>query len=173
MAFFTARASGGHVEGRGGRRGSVQDDGTLLAQASGGVRPRRSAPRPALRLALEERETISRGLVQGKTLTAIAAELGRAVCAVSREVARTAGVNRYRAARADRLAMARLARPRPGSWPRTRRCGSTWRPSGRPAGPRRRSAPGSSWTSPPIRAYGTATIHTSLFVQAKTVLPGN
>jgi IS30 family transposase len=84
-----------------------------LAQ-SGGVRPRARRPRPALRLSLEERETISRGLAQKKTLTAIAAELGRAVSTVSREVRRNSGPNGYRAARADRLAVARTARTRPG-----------------------------------------------------------
>lgn len=42
---------------------------------SGGVRPRVRKPRPALRLSLEERETISRGLAQKRTFTAIATEL--------------------------------------------------------------------------------------------------
>lgn len=67
-----------------------------------------------MRLSLEERETISRGLAQNKTLTAIAAELGRAVSTISREVRRNSGPNGYRAARADRLAIARTARSRPG-----------------------------------------------------------
>jgi hypothetical protein len=44
-----------------------------LAQ-SGGVRPRSRRLRSPLRLSLDERETISRGLAQTKTLTAIAAE---------------------------------------------------------------------------------------------------
>jgi IS30 family transposase len=84
-----------------------------LAQ-SGGVRPRAKRPRPALRLSLEERETISRGLAQKRTLTVIAAELGRSVSTISREVTRNAGPNGYRAARAERLSAARTARPRPG-----------------------------------------------------------
>jgi acyl-CoA synthetase (AMP-forming)/AMP-acid ligase II len=68
-----------------------------------------------LRLSLEEREVISRGLAAGSTLTAIAAaSLGRPTATVSREVARNSGVNGYRAARADRLAVARTARPRSG-----------------------------------------------------------
>jgi hypothetical protein len=80
---------------------------------SGGVRPRVRGPRPPLRLSLEERETISRGLAQKKTLTGIAGELGRSVSTVSREVARNSGANGYRAARADRLAVLRTSRPRP------------------------------------------------------------
>ena len=71
-------------------------------------------PRPALRLSIEERETISRGLARKLTLTAIAAELGRSVTTVSREVRRNSGLNGYRAARADRLAMQRTSRARPG-----------------------------------------------------------
>jgi IS30 family transposase len=67
-----------------------------------------------MRLSLEERETISRGLAQRKTLTAIATELGRSTSTVSREVARNSGPNGYRGARADRIAVLRTARPRPG-----------------------------------------------------------
>ena len=55
-----------------------------------------------------------RSLAQKKTLTAIAGELGRSVPTVSREVARNSGPNGYRAARADRLAVLRTSRPRPG-----------------------------------------------------------
>jgi hypothetical protein len=58
---------------------------------SGGVRSRIRRPRSPLRLSLEDRETISRGLAQKKTLTAIAGELGRSVSTVSREVARNSG----------------------------------------------------------------------------------
>jgi hypothetical protein len=104
----------GDVEA-GGRRGwSVEDDRALLVDPVrwGAARVRR--PRPPLRLSLEERETISRGLAQHKTFTAIAAELGRSASTVSREVARNSGPNGYRAARADRLAVQRMARPRPG-----------------------------------------------------------
>jgi hypothetical protein len=80
---------------------------------SGGVRPWVRRPRPPLRLSLEERETISRDLAQQKTFTAIAAEFGRSA-STSREVARNSGPNGYRAALADRLAVQRMARPRPG-----------------------------------------------------------
>jgi hypothetical protein len=77
--------------------------------ARGRARPR---PRPALPLSLEEREAISHGLAHRKTLTGIAGELGRSVSTVSRGVARNVGPNGYRAARADRLATTRTARPR-------------------------------------------------------------
>ena len=65
-------------------------------------------------MSLEEREVISRGLAQRQTLTAISSELGLSVSTVSWEVTRNVGPNGYRAARADRLATVRIARPRAG-----------------------------------------------------------
>jgi transposase len=112
--FFTARASGATLKQAAEAAGVSRTAGQYWLAQSGGVRPRVRKPRPALRLSLEERETISRGLAQKRTFTAIAAELGRSVSTVSREVARNSGVNGYRAARADRLATARTARPRAG-----------------------------------------------------------
>ena len=50
----------------------------------------------------------------GKTLTAIATELGQSTSTVSREVARNSGPNGYRVAKADRLAVQRTAGPRQG-----------------------------------------------------------
>jgi hypothetical protein len=52
-----------------------------------------------LRLSLDEREEISRGLAAGESLRAIASRLSRAPSTVSREVARNGGRSRYRAAR--------------------------------------------------------------------------
>ena len=112
--FFSARASGATLKQAAAAAGISRTAGHYWLAQSGGVRPRPKRPRPALRLSLEERETISRGLAQRMTLTAIAAELGRSVSTVSREVRRNRGPNGYRAARADRLAVARTARPRPG-----------------------------------------------------------
>jgi transposase, IS30 family len=112
--FFTARASGATLKEATSAAGVSKTTGHYWLVQSGGVRPRVRRPRPALRLSLDERETISRGLAQRKTFTAIAAELGRSVSTVSREVARNSGPNGYRAARADRLAVARTARPRAG-----------------------------------------------------------
>jgi IS30 family transposase len=77
----------------------------------GGIRPdpRRRA---AGRLTMAEREEISRGLAAGHSLHAIAMVLGRAPSTVSREVAVNGGPRRYRAARADRAAWTRAARPK-------------------------------------------------------------
>jgi transposase, IS30 family len=77
----------------------------------GGIRPdpRRRA---AGRLTLAEREEISRGLAAGYSLRTIATALGRAPSTVSREVAAHGGAGRYRAARADREAWTRAARPK-------------------------------------------------------------
>jgi IS30 family transposase len=79
---------------------------------AGGIRPPRSC-RSDARLALGEREEISRGLAAGESLRAIAARLGRAPSTVSREVARNGGARRYRALRADKAARARARRPKP------------------------------------------------------------
>jgi IS30 family transposase len=69
-------------------------------RGSGGIRP---PPRRRSRLALTlaEREEISRGLVAGRSLRAIAAGLGRSASTLSREIARNGGSGRYRAAAAD------------------------------------------------------------------------
>jgi transposase len=114
VRFFTARASGATLRQAAAAAGVSRTAGHYWLAQSGGVRPRATRPRPPLRLSLEEREVISRGLAQKKTLTAIAGELGRSVSTVSREVTRNVGANGYRAARADRLATTRIARPRMG-----------------------------------------------------------
>ncbi len=79
---------------------------------AGGIPPRR-ARRSELRLSLGEREEISRGLVAGLSLRAIAAGLGRAPSTVSREVASAGGGGVYRAWHAERLAAGRARRPKP------------------------------------------------------------
>ena len=78
----------------------------------GGIRPgpRRRGPS---RLSLAEREEISRGLAARQSIRAIARALGRAPSTVSREVNANGGSRRYRAARADRAAWIRGARPKP------------------------------------------------------------
>jgi DNA-binding CsgD family transcriptional regulator len=77
----------------------------------GGIRPdpRRRAP---ARLTMTEREEISRGLAAGHSVRQIAAGLGRAPSTICREVNTNGGARRYRAARADRQAWARAARPK-------------------------------------------------------------
>jgi IS30 family transposase len=62
---------------------------------------------------LGEREEISLGLRRSATLTAIAAQLGRSVSTVSKEVAANGGRHDYRAWRAHERAHQRSLRPKP------------------------------------------------------------
>jgi IS30 family transposase len=78
---------------------------------SGGVRPR-SMGRSPLRLALAEREEISRGLTAGESYRSIAARLGRAPSTVSREVRANGGPRRYRGWRGEYSRDRRARRPR-------------------------------------------------------------
>lgn len=75
-------------------------------------RSRRTSLRSPLRLSAAEREEISRGLKEGRSLRAIASRLGRAPSTISREVKANGGRATYRAWRADERAVRRLARPR-------------------------------------------------------------
>lgn len=79
---------------------------------TGGIK-RRLKPRSPLRLSLREREELSRGLVGGDSLRAIARRLRRAPSTISREVAWSGFRDRYRAWRADRGAAERSRRPKP------------------------------------------------------------
>jgi transposase, IS30 family len=76
--------------------------------------PKPEPVRSSLRLSLAEREEISRGLARGASLRAIAARLGRAPSTIGREVAANGGRQRYRACPADRAALRRMRRPKPG-----------------------------------------------------------
>lgn len=73
------------------------------------------APRPHVRSARAlraiEREEISRGLAEGRSLREIARRLGRAPSTVSREVERNGGRDRYRASQAEGAAWNRARRP--------------------------------------------------------------
>ncbi len=77
----------------------------------GGIAPvaRRRAARV---LSLDEREEISRGIVSGESLRAVARRLGRAPSSVSREIHRNGGATTYRAALADADAWDRARRPK-------------------------------------------------------------
>ena len=83
--------------------------GILLV--SGGIRPpvRHRSPRS---LTLAEREVISRGLVIGYSIRAMALSLRRAPSTISREIARNGGSETYRASQADEAAWARARRPK-------------------------------------------------------------
>lgn len=83
-----------------------------VLSANGGVMPCPSKRR-ASSLTMMEREEISRGLVAGLSLRAIAGQVGRAPSTVSREIARNGGHKAYRAARADERAGKQAGRPKP------------------------------------------------------------
>ena len=68
--------------------------------------------RSGLRLSLDEREEISRGLAGGESLRVIARKLGRASSTITREVAANGGRRRYRACTADKAAVRRMRRPK-------------------------------------------------------------
>jgi IS30 family transposase len=68
--------------------------------------------RSPLRLSLEEREEISRGLAAGESFRAIAERVGRNASTVCLEVNNNGGRARYRAATADRAALRRARRPK-------------------------------------------------------------
>ena len=74
--------------------------------------PKPVLTRSPLRLSLAEREEISRGLAAGEALRSIAGRIGRAPSTVSREVAGNGGRRGYRAAKADRVAVRRMRRPK-------------------------------------------------------------
>jgi IS30 family transposase len=88
--------------------GSIQE----IFAARGGVRPPPRC-RAAAQLTLEEREQISRGLVEGLGMRALARRLGRAPSTISREIARHGGATAYRAVAADARAYANAQRPKP------------------------------------------------------------
>lgn len=78
---------------------------------TGGIRP---PPRKRSRLALSlsEREEISRGVIAGRSVRAMAEAMDRAPSTISREIARNGGRGRYRAAAADKRAWKRSLRPK-------------------------------------------------------------
>jgi IS30 family transposase len=78
---------------------------------TGGIRPpeRHRAPQG---LSMAEREEISRGMVAGRSIRAIARGLARAPSTVSREIQRNGGVECYRANLADQYAWDRALRPK-------------------------------------------------------------
>ena len=82
-----------------------------VLSASGGIRPR-ERHRSNSALTLSEREEVSRGLVDGRSIRSIAASLKRAPSTISREIRRNGGPEGYRACRADQAAWDRALRPK-------------------------------------------------------------
>ncbi len=142
-----------------------------VISANGGFLPR-TRKRRSTALTLFEREEISRGLAQGSTLRAIAASLQRASSTISREVVRSGGRSRYRAAAADERAWHEARRPQPCLLARNarlrcivaRKLALDWSPEQI-----------SGWlvrTYPDDKAMRVSaeTIYRSLFIQARGVL---
>jgi IS30 family transposase len=142
----------------------------VLRQA-GGVPPRPTR-RSALRLALAEREEISRGLLARDSLRTIAGRLERAPSTIAREVARNGGPRQYRAWRAERGSSSLARRPRPAKLASNARLravvedllGQRWSPQ-QIAWRLRQDYPGQQemWVS-------HETIYQSLFVQGRGAL---
>ena len=82
-----------------------------ILSRTGGIRPPKRN-RSTIVLSVAEREEISRGLVSGDSMRAIAASLGRAPSTVSREIKRNGGRVSYRATRADQSTWDRALRPK-------------------------------------------------------------
>ena len=155
-----------------GRRFDRQSSSIFsVLSPSGGIRPaeRRRSGRS---LSLSEREEISRGLVAGRSLRAIAAQLGRAPSTISREVGRGGGRDRYRGTVSDQAAWDRALRPKPcklACHPALRRTVSrklrrSWSPE-QIAGWLKRSFPDEEQ-----HRVSHETIYKSLFIQARGVL---
>lgn len=137
----------------------------------GGIRPP-ARRRSARALTLAEREEISRGIVEGRSLRAIARALGRPASTISREIGRNGGSSRYRAEAADRLAWRRALRPKPCKLALydqlrqavARKLALNWSPE-QIAGWLRRAHPEDE-----ARRVSHETIYRSLYVQARGVL---
>ena len=139
----------------------------LLAR-TGGIRPR-ERQRASQALSLAEREEISRGLVAGLSIRAIADQLDRAPSTVSREVSRNGGVQSYRATSADQNAWDRSERPKVCKLVQNRplcrkvevKLRRKWSPE-QIAGWLKIEYPGDEWNQ-----VSHETIYRSLFIQAR------
>lgn len=83
-----------------------------ILSVSGGIRPP-PRKRACNALSLAEREEISRAMVAGDSIRAIARSLGRSPSTISRELSRNGGSDCYRASDADQAAWDRAHRPKP------------------------------------------------------------
>ncbi len=138
---------------------------------AGGRRPT-ARERSALRLSLEEREEISRGLAAGHSIRAIAEALGRSPSTVCREVNTNGGRKKYRALVADRAACRRALRPKRAKLAQCRRLrGVVERKLEAKWSPQQISAwLASEYPDRPEMQVSHETIYQSLFVQSRGAL---
>ena len=138
---------------------------------AGGRRPS-GRERSELRLCLEEREEISRGLAAGLSIRAIADGLGRSPSTVCREVNGNGGRSRYRASVADRAACRRALRPKRAKLAQCRRLrGLVERKLEALWSPQQISAwLASEYPDHPEMQVSHETIYQSLFVQSRGAL---
>jgi IS30 family transposase len=139
-----------------------------VLSSSGGIEPP-TRRRSRLALSLAEREEISRGLAEVRSMREIAGVIPRAPSTISREIGRHRGRTRYRAADADQCAWDRARRPQPCRLAVRRRLQQlvarklslNWSPE-QIAGWLMRRYPGD-----PAMQISHETIYRSLFVQAR------
>jgi IS30 family transposase len=125
-----------------------------------------------LAISLVEREEISRCLVEGLSIRAIAARLARAPSTISREITRNGGRASYRAIQADQDAWRRAQRPKPCKLVElpglarivTARLEMQWSPE-QIAGWLKHTYPGD-----PSHYVSHETIYRSLYIQARGAL---
>lgn len=138
---------------------------------TGGIRPPQRK-RSCRCLSLTEREEISRGLVAGMSVRAIAAQIGRSPSTVSREINRNGGEEAYRAVDADQKAWDRALRPKNCKLVLNRKLcrlverklRRKWSPE-QIAGWLKRTYPGDDWNQ-----VSHETIYRSLFIQTRGAL---
>ena len=111
QTIWDMREAGVHVKRIAKHRGRQNVSLRKFIADAGGKRPT-ARQRSELRLSLEEREEISRGLAAGESIRAIAEALGRCPSTVCREVNANGGTRKYRALVADRAADRRALRPK-------------------------------------------------------------
>ena len=138
---------------------------------TGGIRPAQRR-RSRLALSLVEREEISRSVVAGHSIRAIASQLGRAPSTISREIQRNGGQECYRASQADQAAWDRTQRPKTCKLVQNRKLAgivasklqSFWSPE-QIAGWLKRTYPNDE-----THQVSHETIYRSLFIQARGAL---
>src|SRR3990172_122970 len=148
-------------------RGSIYN----VLSSNGGIPPS-TRRRSRLALSLCEREEISRGVAEGRSMRGIASSIQRAASTVSREIGRHGGRATYRAAEADRRAWDHARRPKPCRLAVQRRLQKlvakevslNWSPE-QNSGWLKRRYPGTQEMQ-----ISHETIYRSLFVQARGVL---